>query len=82
MPYCRYVHLARAAVSPLAGGGERAQVLGDGQVACTAGIQCDAQAAGRLQHALGRGALDLGSGSLGAKKVEQLVEAGVLRQAR
>ncbi len=61
--------------------GAPTRVTGDGQVACTAGVQCDAQAAGRLQHALGRGALDLGSGSLGAKKVEQLVEAGVLRSA-
>ena len=58
------------------------RATGDGQVACTAGIQCDAQAAGSLQHALGRGAHpDLGSGSLGAKKVEQLVEEGVLRSA-
>jgi len=61
--------------------GAPTRVTGDGQVACTAGLQCDAQAAGRLQHALGRGALDLGSGSLGAKKVEQLVEEGVLRSA-
>ena len=61
--------------------GAPTRVTGDGQVACTAGLQCDAQAAGRLQHALGRGALDLGSGSLGAKKVEQLVGEGVLRSA-
>ena len=61
--------------------GAPTRATGDGQVACTAGLQCDAQAAGRLQHALSRGALDLGSGSLGAKKVEQLVEEGVLRSA-
>lgn len=42
-------YLARAAVSPLAGGGERAQVLGDGQVACSV-------CSGRLASGSGAGA--------------------------
>ena len=54
---------------------------GDGQVKCTGGLRCGAQAVGRLQHALARGALDLGSGALGKKKMEQLVQEDVLRSA-
>ena len=50
-----------------------------GRATCPNGVRCDDQAAGRLAHFVGRGAIDLASGALGKKKLRQLVREGVAR---
>ncbi|KAH8073753.1 DNA ligase [Aureococcus anophagefferens] len=50
-----------------------------GRATCPNGVGCDDQAAGRLAHFVGRGAIDLASGALGKKKLRQLVREGVAR---
>ncbi|KAH8060327.1 DNA ligase [Aureococcus anophagefferens] len=50
-----------------------------GRATCPNGVRCDDQAAGRLAHFVGRGAIDLASGALGKKKLRQLVREGFAR---